>query len=236
MDRKIDALSVANEILRDAGIPGQHDRATTVVREPEGRLRFLSEEEIARLLAACGASAHPELHAAVQLALNTGMRKGEVLGLSWDRVDFARGVILLEKTKSGRRREVPMNDAVYAVLSARTGERDGRVFSTRSVRRAFQKAVSEARLEDFRFHDLRHTAASHLVMRGASRPDARAVLGHADVKMTMRYAHLSPEHLRSAVARLDGLAVAPKAADLAHGQRKVVELSSLVAQVPETPG
>jgi integrase len=63
-------------------------------REPEGRLRFLSAEEIARLLAACGS--HPELHAAVQFALNTGIRKGEVLGLAGDRVDFARGVILLE--------------------------------------------------------------------------------------------------------------------------------------------
>jgi integrase len=198
-------------------------------REPEGRLRFLSEEEIARLLAACGSSAHPELRDAVQLALNTGMRKGEVLGLSWDRVDFARGVILLEKTKSGRRREVPMNDAADAVLSARTGPREGRVFSTRSVRKAFERAVGEAGLEDFRFHDLRHTAASHLVMRGASLADVRAVLGHTDIKMTMRYAHLSPEHLRSAVARLDGLAAAPKATDLAHGQRKVVESSSLAS-------
>ncbi|MGH7367497.1 MAG: integrase [Candidatus Rokuibacteriota bacterium] len=201
-------LALLRHLLVLAGEWGHIEKVPKVrlEREPEGRLRFLSEEEIARLLAACGASAHPELYATVQLALNTGMRKGEVLGLSWDRVDFARGVILLEKTKSGRRREVPMNDAVYAVLSARTGEREGRVFSTRSVRNAFEKAVSEARLEDFRFHDLRHTAASHLVMRGASLANVRAVLGHADVKMTMRYAHLSPEHLRSAVARLDGLA------------------------------
>jgi integrase len=129
-----------------------------------------------------------------------------------------------------------MNDAVYAVLSARTGRREGRVFSTRSVRNAFEKAVSEAKLEDFRFHGLRHIAASHLVMRGASLADVCAVLGHSDIKMTMRYAHLSPEHLRSAVARLDGLAAAPKAAGLAHGQRKVVESTSLDSQVLETPG
>jgi site-specific recombinase XerD len=99
----------------------------------------------------------------------------------------------------------------------------------RRLRKPFDSAVRAAKLEDFRFHDLRHTAASHLMMRGASLADVRAVLGHADVKMTMRYTHLSPEHLRSAVARLDGLAAAPKAADSAHGQHKVVKSTSLRA-------
>ena len=205
-------------------------------REPEGRLRFLTVEEIARLLAACRASAHPDLAAVVIVALNTGMRKGEILGLEWDRVDFSRGVLLLERTKSGRRREVPMNDAVDAVLSGRPGPREGRVFSGRSVRKAFERAVREAKLEDFRFHDLRHTAASYLVMRGGSLADVKAVLGHSDVKMTMRYAHLSPEHLRGAVARLDGLAPAPdqgakpapKPASFAHDSHMAVKLPSLL--------
>jgi integrase len=193
-------------------------------REPEGRLRFLAEDEISRLLAACEVSAHPELATVVTLALNTGMRKGEVLGLTWDRVDFSRGVLLLEKTKSGRRREVPMNDAVYAALSGRPGQREGRVFLSRNIRKAFDKAVEAAKLEDFRFHDLRHTAARYLVMRGASLADVRAVLGHSDVKMTMRYAHLSPEHLRAAVARLDGLTSKPaEAPTAAHEQHKVVK-------------
>ncbi len=178
-------------------------------KEPEGRLRFLTSEEIARLLAACEQSKHPELATVVTVALNTGMRKGEVLGLTWDRVDFARGVLLLERTKSGRRREVPMNQAVYDVLSRLTGSRQGRVFQSPTIRTAFERAVEVAKLEDFRFHDLRHTAASYLVMRGASLVDVRAVLGHSDVKMTMRYAHLSPEHLRSAVAKLDGLTSSP---------------------------
>jgi integrase len=97
------------------------------------------------------------------------------------------------------------------------------VFSTRSIRKAFERGGREAKLEDFRFHDLRHTAASHLVMRGASLADMRAVLGHADVKMTMRYAHLSPEHLRSAVARLDGLAAAPKAAESASSSTRLAQ-------------
>ncbi len=223
------ALALLRHLLVLAEEWGHVDKVPKIrlEREPEGRLRFLTEEEVARLLAACEASAHPELAPVVTLALNTGMRRGEVLGLTWDRVDFARGVLLLERTKSGRRREVPMNDAAYAALAGRAGERQGRVFSTKSTRKAFDRAVREAKLEDFRFHDLRHTAASHLMMRGASLADVRAVLGHADIKMTMRYAHLSPEHLRSAVARLDGLGAAPKAAGSAHGQHKVVESSSV---------
>ena len=198
-------------------------------------LRFLSEEEISRLMTACQCSAPPELAAVVTVALNTGMRKGEVLGLTRDRVDFSRGVLLLERTKSGRRREVPMNDAVDVVLSGRPGTRQGKVFLARSIRKAFDKAMEAAKLEDFRFHDLRHTAASYLVMRGASLADVRAVLGRSDIKMTMRYAHLSPQHLRTAVGRLNGLAPAPAAApsevqataSLAHGTAQSAKIRSL---------
>jgi len=87
-------------------------------KEPEGRLRFLGEDEIERLLVACEdkRSKSPYLRPIVTMALNTGMRKGEILGLTWARVDLSRGVLLLEHTKSGRRREVPMNRAVYDTL------------------------------------------------------------------------------------------------------------------------
>src|SRR3989454_5117792 len=85
--------------------------AVRLLKEPEGRLRFLTEDEIARLLAACAESQNPQLHAVVVVALNTGMRLGEIMGLVWERVDFSRGVILLERTKRGRRREVPRNGA-----------------------------------------------------------------------------------------------------------------------------
>ena len=170
-----------------------------LAKEPEGRLRFLSEAEAVRLLTECRrAVTHPVascrsplLLAVVTVALNTGMRRGEILGLTWDRVDFARGVVLLEITKSGRRREVPMNRAVYDVLAplARP-EATGRVFGPGTGCRAFPNALERAQLGDFRFHDLRHTFASWLVMRGRPLKEAQELLGHATITMTMRYAHL----------------------------------------------
>jgi len=142
------------------------------------------------------------------LALYTGMRQGELLGLTWDRVDRARGVVLLERTKSGRRREVPLNGPADAILARRTPETpgDGLVFDTRSwytFRGHWEASVTAAGLEDFRFHDLRHTFASWAIQRGATLPELKDLLGHSSLAMVMRYAHLSPEHLRSAVARLD---------------------------------
>src|SRR5262247_2935718 len=82
-------------------------------------------------------------------------------------------------------------------------KRDARPWG--QIRTAFTKALENAGIKGFRFHDLRHTAASHMVMRGANLVDVKEVLGHADLKMTLRYAHLSPAHLRTAVDRLDGL-------------------------------
>jgi integrase len=199
-----------------------------LLKEPEGRLRYLTADEIARLLAVCANSLNPHLRTIVVLAANTGARKSEILNLEWGQVDFARGVVKLEVTKSGRRREIPMNDAVYAALSALPGNKDaGRLFHKANgaawgqIRTAFENACRTAKLANFRFHDLRHTAASQLLMRGATLTDVKAVLGHSDLKMTLRYAHLSPEHLRSAVARLNGLtavpAPAPGPAVSAHG-------------------
>ena len=99
-----------------------------------------------------------------------------------------------------------MNEAADAALHALPGDKiEGRVFRRGSIRTAWENAVERAGLDGFRFHDLRHTFASHMVMRGANLVELRDILGHADLKMTMRYCHLAPEHKRAAVARLDGL-------------------------------
>ena len=175
-------------------------------KEPQGRLRWLAQEEITRLLEACAKSKNKELHAAVVVALNTGLRRGELLGLMWERVDHSRGVIRLELTKSGRRREVPMNDDSYRALVGLGLKADGRVFKTRYIQTAYNNAVAAAKLDDVNFHTLRHTFASWAVMRGVTLKELQELLGHASLTMTMRYAHLAPEHLRTAVSRLEGLA------------------------------
>lgn len=162
-----------------------------------------------RLLTACEKSQNRYLLAIVTIALYTGARRGGILGLTWERVDFSRGVLLLDKTKSGRRREVPMNDAVYGGLSALPGpKKEGLVFHKKdgaawgSIRTAFAGACAEAKIEDFRFHDLRHTFASWLVMAGRSLKEVQELLGHQTFAMTLRYAHLSPDRLRDAVTSL----------------------------------
>jgi integrase len=179
-------------------------------REPEGRLRYLEYEEAVRLLDACRESRNQLLWTIVNLALNTGMRRGEILGLEWERVDFARGVLLLEQTKNGRRREVPMNQAVYDVLTSLPGRAEsGPVFRGKNgeawgtIATSFANALRRAKITDFRFHDLRHTFASWLVMDGATLQEVKELLGHRTLTMTLRYAHLAPDRLRDAVSRLD---------------------------------
>jgi integrase len=144
-------------------------------KEPQGRLRWLEPSAAQQLLAACRKSRNPALADLVEFALFTGVRKGEALGLTWDRVDRSRGVIRLEITKSGHRREVPLSANAAAVLARRWTEgATGYVFGTKNwyaFQTAWLAALRRAKIEDFRFHDLRHTCASWLVQRG--RPYAR---------------------------------------------------------------
>jgi integrase len=201
-------------------------------REPQGRLRWLTPEEATKLLEACRQHRGAPLVDLVEFCLYTGLRQAEALGLTWDRVDRSRGVILLEVTKSGRRREVPLCGPADAVLARRKGE--GKVFGTSSwtmFRNGWEKAVALAGLHDLHFHDLRHTFASWAVQRGATLPELKDLLGHATLAMVMRYAHLSPEHLRTAVSRLDGVLTLPgrNRADELKSEEQAVQPSNLSA-------
>ena len=194
-------------------------------REAEGRLRWLTPEEATRLLDASRKSRNEHLTDLVEFALFTGMRRGEVLGLKWESVDRARGVVLLDITKSGKRREVPLNSRADAVLARRGSKSSGLVFGTRRwdhFRSAWENAVERAKLADFHFHDLRHTFASWAVQRGASLQEVKDLLGHNSLAMTLRYGHLAPEHLRNAVARLDA-ALPTKVSAQASAQEGVTE-------------
>jgi integrase len=199
-------------------------------KSPNGRTRYLSEEEISKLLTARAASKNRHLSATVTLAIHTGMRKGEILGLEWERVDLAKDLgfnarITLYDTKNREPRGVPLNKAAIAALASiepDPAQRTGRVFKRRNgedwgqIRTAFENAVQRAGLPDFRFHDLRHTAASHLAMRGRPLKEIQEVLGHKSFSMTLRYAHLSPMHLRTAVEALDGLTSIDNSKKMTH--------------------
>jgi integrase len=196
-------------------------------KEPQGRIRWLELDEEARLLAACAKSQNKELLAIVTVALETGLRRGELLGLTWDRVDMSRGILRLEVTKSGKRREVPMRQAVYDVLSALPGTREGRVWRSGNIRTAFEHAVTAAKLDStFHFHDCRHHFASWFVMRGGNIVALQDLLGHASLSMTRRYSRLAPDHLRSEVAKTEKPRRAGVAVRSAHGTRTSHEVES----------
>lgn len=173
------------------------------------RLRFLSDEEIERLLSHCDNHLYP----IVFTALNTGMRRGEILNLKWENVDFRTGFIYLERTKNGERREIPMNDSLkalfrqlytqrrldtdYVFINPKTGTK------LTEFKRSFATALKKAGIRDFRFHDLRHTFASQLIMKGADLKTVQELLGHKDITMTLRYSHLSQAHKIEAIKLLD---------------------------------
>lgn len=178
-------------------------KGVPLLPEPPGRLRYLAAEEYDRLLRALPL----DTAKLVRFALNTGMRKSEILGLRWKDVNMGQRLIAVEITKTNERRILPMNDEVYQLLvDLEKGRlKSDLVFTDGAVnlRRYFERAVQRAGIEHFVFHDLRHTFASYLVMSGASLKVVQQLLGHKDIKMTLRYSHLSQEHLHEAVGRLN---------------------------------
>jgi integrase len=178
-------------------------------RENNGRMRMLSHEEEARLLTHCG----PQLRPIVITALHAGFRTSELLSLTWENIDFRRQTITVHAAyaKNGENRSVPMNDVLTITLKAVRMNTLGEspVFCSRkgtpyrSFRSAFELAVRKAGLENFTFHDLRHTFASRLVMAGVDLPTVKELMGHKDIKMTLRYTHLSNDHKQRAVRTLE---------------------------------
>ena len=179
--------------------------------------RYLAHEEVDKLLEACQQSPNPQLYVFVVTALNTGMRLGELTALEWKDVDFKRGMIRVDNkedhhTKNYEPRTVPMNDQLIEVLGKHPRRLDSSyVFARkggekfRKMRTSFENAVKRAGIPHVRFHDLRHTFASHLVMGGVDIRTVQELLGHKDIRVTMRYAHLAPDHMKCAVMVLDRL-------------------------------
>jgi len=182
------------------------------MKEPRGRTRFLLEEEREKLLAVCHNSGHPYLYLVVVLCLSTGARKMEILGLKWKDVDMERKVITLHETKNGERRLLPLAGHALELMQEHAKVRDIKgelVFPSKnksrptSIRAAWEKALKNAEVENFKFHDLRHSAASYLAMNGASMAEIAEILGHKTLNMVKRYAHLSEAHTAKVVESMN---------------------------------
>ncbi|MCM8778670.1 MAG: tyrosine-type recombinase/integrase [Candidatus Omnitrophica bacterium] len=205
-------------------------------RENNKRLRYLEKEEIIKLLANCNKHLRP----IVVVALNTGMRKGEILGLKWHDVDFRRGIIYLLNTKNGEKREIPMNEQVKtALIRVRKHlespyifcKPDGKPYG--NVRKSFYTALKKSGIINFRFHDLRHTFASQLVMSGVDLNTVRELMGHKSLEMTLRYSHLSPDHKKRAVdilnKRMDTFWTPEVKSESGEKKTELVTLSNIIS-------
>jgi integrase len=183
------------------------------LKENNQRVRFLMPEEMASLTAAINSEPKANHLLPIMItALNSGMRKQEIFRLTWRDVDFNNRLISVEDSKNGEKRKIPMNSQLTETME-NVKNKNGHseyVFCNekgkrlRSVKRSFGTALKKAGIKDFTFHDLRHTFGSHMVMAGVDLPTIKELLGHKDIKMTLRYSHLSPGHKRDAVELLTG--------------------------------
>lgn len=154
-------------------------------------------DEAGRLVEACEQARNPWLLPAVLLALETAMRRGELLSLRWENVDLARRTAFLPDTKTGKARAVPLSSLALAVLDGLEKSEDGRVIGTTAegLKQAFERARSRAKMEHFNFHDLRHEATSRLFERGWNVIEVASVTGHEDLQMLKRYTKLRASDL-----------------------------------------
>lgn len=214
VNRYLAALSYAFTVaIKEWGwIEENPFRKVSKFKEPRGRVRFLSDDERVHLLEACKKSRNQLLYLIVVLALSTGARKNEILGLTWDNVDLGRKVITLRETKNGEVRLLPLAGHALDLMMEHSKIRrlDTKfVFpgltpqKAVDVRAAWLTAVQNAGIKDFRFHDLRHSTASYLAMNGASLAEIAEVLGHKTLAMVKRYSHLSEAHTARVVAKMN---------------------------------
>jgi integrase len=179
---------------------------------PQGRVRFLDDTERKALLEVCRKSPNPCLYDIVVLALSSGMRYSEIMNLTWADVDLNRAVVILQETKNGERRAVPLVGHAMDCIKERSRIRrldNPHVFPAPrntgepiNIQTSWRKAVKEAGITDFHFHDLRHSAASYLAMNGATTAELAEILGHKTLAMVKRYSHLSQSHTSKVLERM----------------------------------
>ncbi|RYD50550.1 MAG: site-specific integrase [Sphingobacteriales bacterium] len=211
------SLAILSHMLNVAVVEWEMIPANPVnrIKKPKtspGRIRFLSPEELEKLLYACQKSSCRHLLPLVVLAVSTGARRGELMNLRWQDVDWEQGVIRLLKTKNGHPRSIPLAGKAHAMLKEKFVQESTNsefVFARfdgeepMELEKHWQRAMKHAGLENFRFHDLRHTAASYLAMNKATLMEIAAVLGHRTLQMVQRYSHLTEQHTAEVVRKMN---------------------------------
>ncbi len=187
-------------------------RKISKLKEPRGRVRFLDDDERKCLLDACKVKSQP-LYIIVVIALSTGARKGEILTLKWSQINLLRGTIVLHDTKNGERRSLPLQGYALKLVTELGKIRrldteylfpsHSNPSKPLSIDTIWKQVVKDAKLKNFRFHDLRHTAASYLAMNGATLAEIAEILGHKTLQMVKRYSHLTEQHTAKVVARMN---------------------------------
>jgi integrase len=231
---------VFNVAIADGKADTNPVRRVKLFKENNKRVRFLSDEEEPQLREALG----EKKWEMVAVAIHTGLRQSEQFYLRWEYVDFNTGILTIPRSKHGEVRRIPMNDTVREILRNRPSRlKSAYVFPSRTgetpidarnyVRRVFMKALKRAGIEGFRWHDLRHTFASRLVMKGVDTSTVQELMGHKTLAMTQRYAYLSPAHQLDAVQRLNRK---PTDTSTDTGTDAKRTVGGEASQVPESKG
>jgi integrase len=220
---KIFSLAVDAELLDDNPC-----RRVKKLRTANQRVRYLTNAEEKSLFKAL--EGQDWVKDIIVMAINTGMRRGEIFDLKWFDVDLNRRIVHVRQSKSGRPRTIPLNATAQMLLtglpktsqyvfpSPKKSER-----RVNDVGRQFERAVKKAKIVDFHFHDLRHTAATRMADAGADPFTLAAILGHSDIRMTARYTHATDEAKRRAVDRLVKPAPQTDASEPTDRKLKAVE-------------
>ena len=214
INRYTAALSTAWEYGREEyDLPDNPVRLLKALKESKGRIRWLSEDEKKSLLKACQASKWDRLYLLVTMAITTGARQGELLRLTWADLDLTARRAYVYQTKNGEPRVLPLTESIITQLQALPRPLDGSTLlfpSKRAKGKQFEfrkhwdDAVTTAGIENFRFHDLRHTCASYLAQNGASLLQIAEVLGHKQMEVTKRYSHLCVDHKQTLIDNVMG--------------------------------
>ncbi|MDC0239304.1 site-specific integrase [Candidatus Thioglobus sp.] len=196
---------------RTFDLPENPVRQIPTLPENNERIRFLSEVERTRLFKVCRASKWDKLYLLVLTAITTGARRGELLGLRWNDIDFDRRTAYVATTKNGQPKVLPLTESVIRELEIFDCKDSSLIFASRikyevayCFTKPWKRALEDAEIKDFRFHDLRHSCASYLAQSGASLLEIADVLGHKQISVTKRYAHLCIEHKSSLINRVLG--------------------------------